>query len=37
MKQDFMYEETNLNNLYFWHMDHLVDDGGSVRNIRFEK
>lgn len=37
MKQDFMYVETDLSNLYSWHTDHLVGDGGSVRKISFEK
>lgn len=28
-----MYVETDLNNLYSWHTDHLVSDGGSVRKV----
>lgn len=37
MKQDFIYVEIDLNNLYSWRTDHLVGDGGSMRKSSLEK
>lgn len=35
MEQDFTYMKTDLDNLYSWHINHLVGDGGRVRKIIF--
>lgn len=35
MEQDFVYVKRDFDNLYSWHINHSVGDGGRVRKISF--